>query len=65
MGLNTSVQQHVEKQMLRYLNCYLLIFEESPKQLDRGEIIEILHQSNALVPERHGAMVNGNIEIFE
>jgi hypothetical protein len=39
MGLNTSVQQFVER--LNDLNRYLLYFpEESPKQLDQDEIIE-------------------------
>jgi hypothetical protein len=41
MGLNTSVQQFVER--LNDLNRYLLYFpEENPKQLDQDEIIEIL-----------------------
>jgi hypothetical protein len=40
MGLNTSVQQFVER--LNDLNRYLLYFpEENPKQLDQDEIIEI------------------------
>jgi hypothetical protein len=46
MGLNTSVQQFVER--LNDLNCYLLYFpEENPKQLDQDEIIEILDQAKA------------------
>jgi hypothetical protein len=62
MGLNTSVQQFVER--LNDLNCYLLYFpEENPKQLDQDEIIEILDQAKA--PEWHEAMVNENIDIFE
>jgi hypothetical protein len=62
MGLNTSVQQFVER--LNDLNCYLLYFpEENPKQLDQDEIIEILNQAKA--PEWHEAMVNENIDIFE
>jgi hypothetical protein len=44
MGLNTSVQQFVER--LNDLNRYLLYFpEENPKQLDKDEIIEILDQA--------------------
>jgi hypothetical protein len=43
MGLNTSVQQFVER--LNDLNHYLLYFPEGiTKQLDQGEIIEILDQ---------------------
>jgi hypothetical protein len=62
MGLNTSVQQFVER--LNDLNRYLLYFpEENPKQLDQDEIIEILDQANA--PEWHEAMLNENIDIFE
>jgi hypothetical protein len=46
------------------LNLNLLYFpEENPKQLDQDEIIEILDQAKA--PDRHDAMVNANIEIFE
>jgi hypothetical protein len=46
MGLNTSVQQFVER--LNDLNCYLLYFpEERSKQLDQDEIIEILDQAKA------------------
>jgi hypothetical protein len=64
MGLNTSVQQFVEK--LNDLNCYLLYFpEENPKQLDQDEIIEILDQFKAVDPEWHEAMINANIDIFE
>jgi hypothetical protein len=64
MGLNTSVQQFVER--LNDLNRYLLYFpEENPKQLDKDEIIEILDQAKAVVPEWHEAMVNANIDIFE
>jgi hypothetical protein len=62
MGLNLSVQQFVER--LNDLNHYLLYFpEESPKQLDQDEIIEILDQVKA--PEWHEAMLNANIDIFE
>jgi hypothetical protein len=62
MGLNTSVQQFVER--LSDLNRYLLYFpEENHKQLDQDEIIEILDQAKA--PEWHGAMVDANIDIFE
>jgi hypothetical protein len=40
MGLNTSVQQFVER--LNDINRYLLYFPgENPKQLDQDEIIEI------------------------
>jgi hypothetical protein len=43
MGLNTSVQQFVER--LNDLNRSPLYFpEENPKQLDQDEIIEILDQ---------------------
>jgi hypothetical protein len=62
MGLNTSVQQFVER--LIDLNRYLLYFpEENPKQLDQDEMTEILDQAKA--PEWHEAMVNANIDIFE
>jgi hypothetical protein len=61
MGLNTSVQQFVER--WNDLNRYLLYFpEENPKQLDQDEIIEILDQAKA--PEWHEAMVNVNINIL-
>jgi hypothetical protein len=64
MGLNTSVQQFVER--LNDLNRYLLYFpEENPKQLDQDEIIEILDQAKGWDPEWHEAMVNENIDIFE
>jgi hypothetical protein len=47
IGLNTSVQQLVER--LNDLNCYLLHFpEENSKQLDQDEIIEILDQAKVL-----------------
>jgi hypothetical protein len=63
MGLNTSVQQFVEK--LNDLNCYLLYFpEEKPKQFN-DEIIEILDQAKDLFSGRHEAMVNASINIFE
>jgi hypothetical protein len=64
MGLNTSVQQFVER--LNDLNRYLMYFpEENPKQLDQDEIIEILDQAKAWNPEWCKAMVNANIDIFE
>jgi hypothetical protein len=64
MGLNTSVQQFVER--LNDLNLYLLYFpKENPKQLDQDEIIEILVQAKDRNPEWHEAMVNANIDIFE
>jgi hypothetical protein len=64
MGLNTSVQQFVER--LNDLNHNLLYYpEENPKQIDQDEIIEILDQANARNPEWHEAMVNANIHIFE
>jgi hypothetical protein len=64
MGLNTSLQQFVER--LNDLNRYLLYFHgENPKQLDQDEIIEILDQAKAMAPEWHEAMVNANIDIFE
>jgi tetratricopeptide (TPR) repeat protein len=66
MGLNTSVQQFVERQRLNDLNRYLLYFpEEYSKQLDQDEIIEILDQAKARDPEWHEAMLNANIDIFE
>jgi hypothetical protein len=62
MGLNTSVQQFVER--LNDLNRYLLYFpEENPKQLDQDEIIDNLDQAKAA--EWHETMVNANIDIFE
>ena len=61
LGPSTSVQQFVER--LNDLNRYLLYFpEESPKQLDQDEIIEILDQATA--PEWHAAMVAANIDFF-
>jgi hypothetical protein len=64
MGLNTSVQQFVER--LNDLNRYLLYFpEENPKQSDQDEIMEILDQAKISNPEWHEAMVNANIDIFE
>jgi hypothetical protein len=64
MGLNTSVQQFVER--LHDLNRYLLYFPEgNPKQLDQDEIIEILDQAKAVDPEWNEGMVNANIDIFE
>jgi hypothetical protein len=57
MGLNTSVQQFVER--LNELNPYLLYSpEENPKQLDQDEIIKILDQAKAWDPEWHEAMEN-------
>jgi hypothetical protein len=62
VGLNTSVQQFVER--LNALNRYLLYFpEENPKQLDQDEIIEISDQAKD--SERHEVMINANIDIFE
>jgi hypothetical protein len=50
MGINTSVQQFVER--LNDLNRYLLYFpEENHNQLDQNEIIEILDQAKAWHPE--------------
>jgi hypothetical protein len=64
LGLNTSVQQFVER--LKDLNRYLLYFpEENPKQLHQDEIIEILDQAKAMDPEWHEVMVNEKIDIFE
>jgi hypothetical protein len=64
MGLNTSVQQFVER--LNDFNHYLLYFPEvHPKHLHHDEIIEFLDQSKAVDPEWHEAMVNPNIDIFE
>jgi hypothetical protein len=66
MGLNTSVQQFVERQKLNDLNLYILYFpEENPKQLDQDEIIEILDQAKAWNPEWHEEMVNANIDFFK
>ena len=46
MGPSTSVQQFVERFI--DLNCYLLYFpEDSPKQFDKDEIIEIIDQTKA------------------
>jgi hypothetical protein len=54
MGLNTSLQQFVER--LNDLNRYLLYFlKENPKQLDQDEIIEILDQAKS--HEWHETMV--------
>jgi hypothetical protein len=64
MGLNTSAQQFVER--LNDLNRCLLYFpEETPRQLDQDEIIEILDQAKAVDPEWHEAMVNANMDTFE
>jgi hypothetical protein len=64
MGLNTNVQQFVER--LNDHNLYMLYFpEENPKQIDKDEIIEILDQDKAMDPEWHEVMVNANIDIFE
>jgi hypothetical protein len=64
MGLNTCVQQFVER--LNDLNRYLLYFpEDNPIQLDQDEIIEILDHAKACNPEWHEAMVNANNDIFE
>jgi hypothetical protein len=50
MGLNTSLQQFVER--LNDLNRYLLYLpEENPKQLDQDEIIGILDQAKAMDSE--------------
>jgi hypothetical protein len=50
IGLNTSVQQFVEK--LNEHNRYLMYFpKENPKNLDQDEIIEILDQSKAVDPD--------------
>ena len=62
MRPSSSVQQFVER--LHDLNRYLLYFpEESPKQLDQDEIIEILDQAKA--PEWYEAMATAKIDIFE
>jgi hypothetical protein len=64
MGLNTFVQQFVER--LNDLNRCLLYFpEENPKQLDQDEIIEILDQAKTVDLEWHEAMVNANIDILK
>jgi hypothetical protein len=64
MGLNTSIQQFVER--LNDLNRYLLYFPEgNPKQVDQDKIIEILDKAKAWDPEWHESMVNANIDIFE
>jgi hypothetical protein len=63
-GLNTSVQQFVER--LNELSRSLLYFpQEDPKQLDQDEIIEILDQAKAWNPKWYQAVVNANIDIFE
>jgi hypothetical protein len=64
MGLNTSIQQFVER--LDGLKHYLLYFsQQNTKQLDQDEIIEILDQAKARYHEWHELMVNANIDIFE
>jgi hypothetical protein len=64
IGLNTSVQQSVER--LNDLNCYMLYFpEENPKQLDQDDIIETLDQAKARYLEWNEALANANIDIFE
>jgi hypothetical protein len=64
MGLNTSVQQFIER--LNDLNRYFLYFlEENIKQLNQNEIIEILDQAKSWDTEWHEAMVNDNFEISE
>jgi hypothetical protein len=64
MGLNTSVQQFVER--LNDLIRYLLYFpEENPKQLDQDEIIEILDQAKVINPEWHEAMVNETLNFLK
>jgi hypothetical protein len=64
MDLDTSVQQVVER--LNNLNRYLLYFPEAnPKQLEQDEIIVILDQTKANVPEWHEAMVNASIYTYE
>jgi hypothetical protein len=51
---------------LNVLDRYLLYFpEENHKQLDQGEIIEILDQAKDREPEWHEVMVNANIDSFE
>jgi hypothetical protein len=57
MGLNTSVQQFLER--LREVSCHLLFFLKQIKQLDKDEIIEILDQAKA--PECHEAVVNSKL----
>jgi hypothetical protein len=52
MGVNTFVQQFVDRQRLNDHNRYLLCFlEENPNQLDQDEIIESLDQVKAWDPE--------------
>jgi hypothetical protein len=64
MGLNTSVQQFLERQRMNDLHRYLFYFpEENTKQLDQDEIIETFNQAKA--PEWHEVMMNANIDIFE
>jgi hypothetical protein len=64
MGLNTSVQQFVER--LNDLSHYLLYLpEEIPKQLDQDEIIEILIKSRfGFLSDMKQAVVNTIIDIF-
>jgi hypothetical protein len=62
MGLNTSVQQFVERfEWPQPFPVYYL--EENPKQIDQDKIIEILDQVK--VPEWNEVMFNANIDIFE
>jgi hypothetical protein len=59
MGLNTSVQQFVER--LNDLNRYLLSFpEENPKQLDQEGISEVIDQAKAINPDWHKVNQNKN-----
>jgi hypothetical protein len=63
-GLNTSVQQFVER--LNDLNRYLLYFpEETPRSFYQDQKFEFLDKAKAMDPEWHEAMVNANIDIFE
>ena len=40
-----------------------ILSEEFPKQLDQGEVLEILDQAKA--PEWHEVMLTANVDIFE
>jgi hypothetical protein len=64
VGLKMSVHQFLKR--LNDLNRYLLYFpEESPKQLNQDEIIDILDQAKARDPEFNEAMVNADIDVLK
>jgi hypothetical protein len=50
--------------MTSTITCCIFLKKIS-KKFDQDEIIEIFDQAKAMEPERHEAMVNANIDIFE